>query len=105
GLLYASACAPFVLFSYYLNGIDLPTVLVALVMAAAWSCLLVCLGVAAATQAQSRIGRALVHFLVLGVMLAGTAAGIAWANVLAEEGGRVLRTELAVKLLCLAMVV
>jgi hypothetical protein len=105
GLLYASACAPFVLFSYYLNGIDLPTVLVALVMAGAWSFLLVCVGVAAATQAHSRIGRALVHFLVLGVMLGATAAGIAWANVLAEDGGRVLRQELAVRILCLAMVV
>ncbi len=104
GLLYASACAPFVLFSYYLNGIDLPTVLVALVMAAAWSCLLVCLSVAAATQAHSRIGRALVHFLVLGLLLAGTGGGIAFSAFFAEEGGRLLREQASFRVFCAAHV-
>jgi len=104
GMLYASACAPFVLFSYYLNGIDLPTVLVALVMAAAWSCLLICIGVAAATQAHSRIGRALVHFLVLGVLLGGTAAGITFAAFFAERGGQLLRDDPAFRVFCLAHV-
>lgn len=105
GLLYASACAPFVLFSYYLNGIDLPTVLVALVMSAAWSCLLICVGVAAATQAQSRIGRALVHFLVLGLLLGGTFAGIAFSAFFAEEGGRLLREEAGFRAFCAGHVV
>lgn len=105
GLLYASACAPFVLFSYYLNGIDLPTVLAALVMAAAWSCLLVCLAVAAATQAHSRIGRALVHFLVLGTLAAATLAGIVFSAFFAEEGGRLLRDQLAFRAVCLGQVV
>ncbi|MBL8950162.1 MAG: ABC transporter permease [Myxococcaceae bacterium] len=104
GLLYASACAPFVLFSYYLNGIDLPTVLVALVMAAAWSCLLVCVGVGAATQAHSRLGRALVHFVVLAVLLGGTAAGIAFSAFFAEEGGRLLREQVGFRVFCVAHV-
>jgi branched-chain amino acid transport system permease protein len=42
--------------------------LVALLLSAAWSCLLVCLGVAAATQAQRRLGRAVVHLLVLALL-------------------------------------
>lgn len=100
GLLYASACAPFVLFSYYLNGIDLPTVLTGLVMSAAWSTVLVCLGVAAATQAESRIGRALVHFLLLGTLLAATLSGIAMASALAENGGRLLRDEVNFRVFC-----
>jgi hypothetical protein len=103
GLLYASACAPFVLFSYYLNGIDLPTVLVALVMAAVWSTLLVCIAVAAATQAHSRIGRALTHFLTLGVLLGATVMGIAFANVLGDEGGRLLREESGFRTFCAAV--
>jgi hypothetical protein len=103
GLLYASACAPFVLFSYYLNGIDLPTVLAALVMAAAWSALLICVAVAAATHAHSRIGRALAHFLTLGVLLGGTVMGIAFANVLADEGGRLLREEAGFRAFCAAV--
>ena len=105
GLLYASACAPFVLFSYYLNGIDLPTVLVALVMSAAWSCLLICFGVAAATQASSRIGRALVHFLVLGVLAAGTLGGIGFSGVFADQGGRLLRDEAGFRAFCAGHVV
>jgi hypothetical protein len=103
GLLYASACAPFVLFSYYLNGIDLPTVLVALVMAAGWSTLLVCLAVAVATQAHSRIGRALAHFFTLGLLLVATGLGIAFAGWLAEEGGRLLRSEAGFRTFCAAL--
>ncbi|MBK7859216.1 MAG: ABC transporter permease [Archangiaceae bacterium] len=104
GLLYASACAPFVLFSYYLNGIDLPTVLVALMLSAAWSCLWVCVGVAAATQAESRIGRALVHFLVLGCLLAATVGGIAFAAFFSEEGGRLLREQASFRAFCAGLI-
>jgi ABC-type transport system involved in multi-copper enzyme maturation permease subunit len=103
GLLYASACAPFVLFSYYLNGIDLPTVMVALVMAVGWSALLICIAVAAATQAHSRIGRAIAHFLTLGVLLGGTVLGIAFATLLSEEGGRLLTSEPGFRAFCAAV--
>jgi hypothetical protein len=103
GLLYASACAPFVLFSYYLNGIDLPTVLVALLLAAAWSCLWVAFGVAAATLAHSRIGRALVHFGVLGVLLGATVGGIAFAAFFSEAGGRLLREQVGFRAFCAAV--
>ncbi len=103
GLLYASACAPFVLFSYYLNGVDLPTVLVALAMAAAWSTLLVCLGVAIATQAHSRIGRAVAHLLMLAILFLATAAGIGWAALLAKEGGRLVSAEHGFQAACLVI--
>lgn len=93
GLLYASACAPFVLFSYYLNGVSIPTLLVALAMTAAWAVFLVALGVALGTQAHSRRGRAGVHFLAIALLGAMTFAGVGFAVVLAEEGERALRDE------------
>ena len=66
--LYASAVGPFLLFSYYLNGIDLPTILVVLGLGAAWLVFLTVVAVCAATLADGRMGRALVHFLLLGTL-------------------------------------
>ncbi len=103
-LLYASACAPFVVFSYYLNGVDILQVLLALGMAAVWSCFLVALGVAVATLAESRIGRAVAHFVVLGLLAAASAAAFGFSVVLAEEGSRILRDDVFVGF-CAAFVV
>ncbi len=83
--LYASAVGPFLLFSYYLNGIDLPTILVVLVLGAAWLVFLTVLGVCAATLADGRLGRAFVHFLLLGVLAARRGAG-AGRRVRAQRG-------------------
>ena len=66
--LYASAVGPFLLFSYYLNGIDLPTILLVLGLGASWLVFLTVVAVCAATLADSRIGRALVHFVLLGTL-------------------------------------
>ncbi|HSP77147.1 MAG TPA: ABC transporter permease, partial [Myxococcaceae bacterium] len=59
--LYASAITPFLLFSYYLNGIELPTILLVLVLGAAWLLFLTVVGVCVATLADGRMWRSLVH--------------------------------------------
>ena len=87
-LLFGSACAPFVLFSYFLNGIDIVQVVTALVLATGWSALLTAVGIAIATQAHSKLGRTVAHFVVLGLLGMGTMGGIAFSWVLAEEGQR-----------------
>jgi hypothetical protein len=89
--LYASAVGPFLLFSYYLNGIDLPTILVVLGLGAAWLVFLTVLGVCAATLADGRLGRAFVHFLLLGVLAGGVAQGLGGAFALSESGSRIMR--------------
>lgn len=88
--LYASACAPFVLFSYFLNGVDLQQLVVALVLSAGWSALLSAVAVAIAAQAHSRLARTVALFVALGVLLVGTGAGLAFCTVLAQEGQRML---------------
>ena len=89
--LYASAVGPFLLFSYYLNGIDLPTILTVLALGAAWLVFLTVLGVCAATLADGRLGRAFVHFLVLGMLAGGVAQGLGAAYALSEGGSRLMR--------------
>lgn len=91
--LYASAVGPFLLFSYYLNGIDLPSILMVLVLGGAWLAFLTVLGVCAATLADGRMGRAFVHFLVLGVLGMGLFQGLGGAFGLSEEGERLLRDD------------
>lgn len=76
GTLYASAAAPFLLFSYYLNGIDLPTIVVALATSVAYQVFLVALSVSMATLAETRIVRGLLHFVLLGLLLQGLGFGI-----------------------------
>ncbi len=90
GLLFGSACAPFVLFSYFLNGIDIVQVVAALVLAAGWSALLTSVGVAIATQAQSKLGRTIAHFVVLGLLGLGTMIGIGSAWIIAGKGSRLV---------------
>jgi hypothetical protein len=89
--LYASAVGPFLLFSYYLNGIDLPTILTVLALGAAWLVFLTVLGVCSATLADGRLGRAFVHFLVLGMLAGGVAQGLGAAYALSEGGSRLMR--------------
>jgi hypothetical protein len=91
--LYASAVGPFLLFSYYLNGIDLPTILVVLALGAAWVVFLTVLGVCAATLADGRLGRAFVHFVVLGTLAGGVLQGLGGAFAISEGGSRLMREE------------
>lgn len=86
--LYASAVGPFLLFSYYLNGIDLPTILVVLVLGGAWLCFVTVVAVCAATLADGRLGRALVHFLLLGALGMSFIYALVAAFYLSEEGYR-----------------
>lgn len=84
GLLYASAAAPFLLFSYFLNGIDLPTIALGLLLAAGYSVFLVSVSVSLATLAESRLIRSLLHFVVLGVLFNAFGFGIGGAFGLEE---------------------
>ncbi len=86
--LYASAVGPFLLFSYYLNGIDLPTILTVLVLGGAWLVFLTVLSVCTATLADGRMGRALVHLLLLGALCMGLVQGLVGAFAISEQGHR-----------------
>ncbi len=76
GLIYASAAAPFLLFSYYLNGIDLPTILVTVAAGATYQLFLTSVAVSIATLAESKIIRSLLHFVVLAFLLWGLITGL-----------------------------
>lgn len=84
GFLYMSAAAPFLIFSYFLNGIDLPTILVVLLLSSAFHIFLVAVLVSAATLAEARITRALLHFVVLGGLLQAVGTGIGVGIALTE---------------------
>lgn len=88
GSLYASAATPFLLFSYFLNGIDLPTIVVGVVVATGYQVFLVAVAVSLATLAESRLVRALLHFVLLGVLLQGLGFGIGGAVGLGEIARR-----------------
>lgn len=85
GALYSSAAAPFLLFSYYLNGIDLPTIVVAMAASVAYQAFLVGMAISVATLAEVRVTRALQHFVLLGVLLIATGVGIGASSGLVEE--------------------
>lgn len=85
GLLYASAAAPFLLFSYYLNGIDLPTIAVAITMGGAFQVFLVSVAVSIATLAESKLVRSLLHFVVLGALAIGAITGTSLTIAASEE--------------------
>jgi hypothetical protein len=91
--LYASAVGPFLLFSYYLNGIDLPTILVVLALGACWLVFLTLVAVCAATLADGRMGRALVHLVLLGLLGLALLYGLVVAFVLGEQGFRFFARE------------
>lgn len=86
--LYASAVGPFLLFSYYLNGIDLPTILLVLGLGGVWLVFLTVVGVCAATLADGRIGRALVNLVLLGTLGLSLLYSLIAAYFLSDEGYR-----------------
>ncbi len=91
--LYASAAGPFLLFSYYLNGIDLPTILLILALGASWLVFLTLVAVCAATLADARMGRAFVHLFLLGVLAFALLYGLIAAFILGEQGHRFVTRE------------
>ena len=84
GILYASAATPFLLFSYVLNGIDLPTIIVGVVVSMGYQVFLVSVSVSLATLAESRLVRSLLHFVLLGALLWGLGIGIGGSVALGE---------------------
>ena len=76
GLIYASAAAPFLLFSYYLNGIDLPTIVITVIAGSVYQLFLTSIAVSAATLAETKLVRGLLHFLVLGFLGWGLISGL-----------------------------
>jgi hypothetical protein len=85
GALYASAAAPFLLFSYYLNGIDLPTIAIAILLGGSWHVFLVAISVSLATLAESRLMRAVLHFVVLGGLGLATLNWLGAASLLSDD--------------------
>ena len=91
--LYASAAGPFLLLSYYLNGIDLLILLTVLALGGCWLVFLTVAAVCAATLAEGKMGRALVHFALLGALGLGLIYALVSAYALSEEGFRIFRRE------------
>ncbi|RKH71751.1 ABC transporter permease [Corallococcus interemptor] len=86
-VLYASAVGPFLLFSYFLNGIDLPTILMVLLLGGAWLVFLTLVSVCAATLADSRMGRAAVRLALVGVLVVTFFQSLTFAFVMTNERG------------------
>nr|WP_242544265.1 ABC transporter permease [Corallococcus sp. NCSPR001] len=86
-VLYASAVEPFLLFSYFLNGIDLPTILMVLLLGGAWLVFLTLVSVCAATLADSRMGRAAVRLALVGVLVVTFFQALTFTFVVTNERG------------------
>jgi hypothetical protein len=93
-LLLGSAAAPFLVFSYFLNGVPLTFLLIMLPVAAIWSSFLVAVGIALGSQAKTKQARG-VSFMSV-ILLMGLLAGISLMFVLAvtERPGALDRDEL-----------
>ncbi|RKH67776.1 ABC transporter permease [Corallococcus aberystwythensis] len=86
-VLYASAVGPFLLFSYFLNGISLPTILMVLAYGAVWLVFLTLVSVCAATLADSRMGRSAVRLLLVGALLMALFQTLTLTYVATQERG------------------
>ena len=83
--LFGSACAPFVVFSYYLNGIDLMQVVLALVLAAAMASLLVSVSLLIGAEAKTRLSRIAAHFAVLALLAVVTMGCLGFVSFLSSD--------------------
>ncbi|MFB1480366.1 ABC transporter permease [Corallococcus sp. RDP092CA] len=86
-VLYASAVGPFLLFSYFLNGISLPTILLVLLYGATWMVFLTLVSVCAATLADSRMGRSAVRLGLVGALLLSLFQTLTLTYVVTQERG------------------
>jgi hypothetical protein len=91
GVLFGSACAPFVLFSYELNGVDLPQLIVALLVCAVWSGTLTALAIGLATQARTRMASSTSNVSIIGLLLLAMWAGDGVLVWLIDSGHAVTR--------------
>jgi hypothetical protein len=76
-----------------LNGVAIPTLVIALGLTAAWTVFSTALAVALGTQAQTRRGRTAAHLVAIGLLGVMSFMGVAFAAVLADEGERLLRDD------------
>lgn len=87
GVLYASAILPFIVYSYFLNGIALPSILFVLFLGFAHHVLLTVAAVCLATVGDNRAFRAGAQ-LVCGLMLFGMfSSAVSLAGILVNVGG------------------
>jgi len=91
--LFASCCAPFVLFSYYLNGIDLLTLLLGLWLTFCATVFVVCGAVALGTEGQTRMVRNALQLVAVVVLGLFTFLAIVFGFALAREGGRMIHED------------
>ncbi len=68
-VLYFSAIGPFFLFSYFLNGIDLVSIVLRLTLSGALQVFLIVACICAATLVDNKALRTAAHFIVLGALL------------------------------------
>lgn len=81
GALYSSVMAPYVLFTWYLGGLDLPTILTGLAVIHAVGFLLVAWGAALGTQSGPLVGRMTLQLVMVGVSVLALALGVARTKV------------------------
>jgi hypothetical protein len=91
GLLYGSAIGPFLLMSYYLNGIDLPTILLVIGLGILLQMSVTLIAVSAGTLAEGRIFRAVINVAVLGGLFFATSSGLTFAFALTREAHEFIR--------------
>jgi ABC-type transport system involved in multi-copper enzyme maturation permease subunit len=87
GALFASACAPFVLFSYFLNGVSLVQVVLPLAASLVWSGFVTTLALALASQAASSAGRTASQLSAVVLLAFAALLGFGYLSVLATDGG------------------
>lgn len=91
--LYGSAAGPFLLFSYYLNGIDLPTIGVLIALGIVYTVFLTSVCVCAATLAETRLFRGLIHFALLGALMFAGGLAIGAVTGLTSLGARLFKEQ------------
>ena len=87
-VLFASCCAPFVLFSYYLQGVDLLTLVVGVFLTFCACTFLVCGAVALGTEGVTRFGRRATELIALSLLLVAVTLAIVFGVGLANRGWR-----------------
>jgi hypothetical protein len=89
--LYGSAAGPFLLFSYYLNGIDLPTIGVLIALGIFYTLFLTSVCVCVATLAETRLLRGLIHFALLGALMMAGGMAIGAVTGITSMGARLFK--------------
>ncbi len=86
GGIYLSAISPFFLFSYLLNGVSLPSIVIRVTWALVLQVFFVVVSVCLATLANSRATRSVLHFVVLAFLAAAALFGMVPMLALMRSG-------------------